>query len=140
MWRARHDAFVPVLIYDIGSAKSGNGPIDPRLQVRLRAAIWIIGPVGLVVGMAVTQVGWIAPYSPLHNTISDLGAVGCGIWPAGSTQYGPSTVPHYVCSLCHLLFGVSIIVFGRLVAGGAMLVRSGFPQGGPLVSASRWSP
>jgi hypothetical membrane protein len=98
-----------------------RGPLVHR-SVRHGAILLIVGAIQFVVAMAITQAGWTTPYSLLHNYISDLGAVNCGDFPVSST--------HYVCSPWHLVFNISIIVLGLLVALGAVLIRSAFPPRG----------
>jgi hypothetical membrane protein len=104
------------------SGSSGRrGPLVHR-SVRHGAILLVVGTVQFLVGMAVTQVGWTTHYSLLQNYISDLGAVNCGNFPASST--------HYVCSPWHVVFNISIVLLGLLLALAAMLIRSAFPARG----------
>jgi hypothetical membrane protein len=91
------------------------GPLVHR-SVRHGALVWIIATVQFVIGMAVTQIGYGSSYSLTQNYISDLGANACGVF-AG----------RYVCSPWHLVFDVSIVVFGLLLILGIILVRTAFP-------------
>lgn len=94
-------------------------PAPARSQrVRLGGALLVLGAVEFVIGMVVTELGWTTPYSLRTNYISDLGAVGCGVWPAGSSRY--------VCSPWHLVFDVSIIAMGLLLIAAVGLFRSAF--------------
>ncbi|MFZ0891369.1 MAG: DUF998 domain-containing protein [Thermoplasmata archaeon] len=95
------------------------GPLVHR-TARYGGALFLIGAIGFVIGNAVTQLGWTHPYSLLHNYISDLGAVYCGYWPAGST--------HYVCSPWHEVFNGFTILMGICFVLAALLIRSAFPS------------
>jgi ubiquinone/menaquinone biosynthesis C-methylase UbiE/hypothetical membrane protein len=68
--------------------------------------------------MAVTQLGWTAPYSLLNNQISDLGSAHCGY------AYGGN---HYACSPWPDVFNASAVIFGTLVIIGVLLIRRTFP-------------
>ncbi|QSF59073.1 DUF998 domain-containing protein [Nocardioides sp. zg-1228] len=63
-----------------------------------------------------------APYSLLDNTISDLGATTCT-----TIAYPYGDVP--VCSPLHPLVNGAFIVFGLLLAIGAVLLRGWLPKG-----------
>ncbi|MCI4365720.1 MAG: DUF998 domain-containing protein [Thermoplasmata archaeon] len=95
-----------------------RGPLVHR-SVRHGAIVLVVGAVQFVLGMAIAQLGWTSSYSLLHNYISDLGAVNCGVWPSGTT--------HYVCSPWHLVFNISVILLGLLIILAALLIRSAFP-------------
>jgi hypothetical membrane protein len=82
--------------------------------------LWIAGAVQFVLAMVVVQLAWTTPYNLAENAISDLGAVSCRENPMGTS---------YVCSPLHVVFNVSIILFGVLVALGALAVRPSLPRG-----------
>lgn len=88
---------------------------------------WIGATVQFVIAMLVAQIAWTHPYNVLQNAISDLGAVTCGENPMGTS---------YVCSPLHVLFNLSIICFGLLVAAGALVARPAFPAGRVASTAS----
>jgi hypothetical membrane protein len=94
------------------------GPLVHR-SVRHGAILWIVGVVQFIVAMGVTQYGYGSSYSLTQNYISDLGANIC-------TTIGG----RYVCSPWHLVFDVSIVIFGLLLLVGVILVRTGFPPRG----------
>jgi hypothetical membrane protein len=96
---------------------SSSSPLVRR-AARYGGALFLAGAIGFVVGNVVAQLGWTHPYSLLNNYISDLGAVYCGYWPAGSS--------HYVCSPWHIWFNGAIIFTGLCFVFGAILVRSAF--------------
>jgi len=96
------------------------GPLVPR-AVRPGAYLLILGSIEFILAMAITQLGWTVPYSLLTNYISDLGAVHCGFWPAGSA--------HYVCSPWHLVFNIGIILLGVLLFFGVLLIQNAFRPG-----------
>lgn len=98
-----------------------HGPLVHR-SVRPGAILLLVGSVQFVIAMAITQLGWTVHYSLLTNYISDLGAVNCG--------YFPTTSAHYVCSPWHLVFDVSIVVMGVLLALAVLLIRTAFPPRG----------
>lgn len=88
-------------------------------NARIGAVAWIVGAVQFMAGMAVAQLAWTTPYSLLNNYISDLGAVSCGYWPAGSSRY--------ICSPWHSVFNGSAVVLGLLFILGTVLVVRAFP-------------
>jgi hypothetical membrane protein len=100
------------------TSRERYGPLVHR-SVRHGAILWIIGVVQFLVGMVVTQIGYGSSYSLTQNYISDLGAISCG--PFGGRN---------VCSPWHLVFNVSIVVFGILLVLGTILIRTGFPPRG----------
>jgi len=91
------------------------GPLVHR-SVRHGAIVWIVAVVEFLVGMIITQIGYGSSYSLTQNYISDLGAVNCG--PLSGRE---------VCSPWHLVFNISIVVFGLLILLGTILLRTGFP-------------
>ena len=80
-----------------------------------------VQPLSLVVEAVVAHKA-SAPYSWLHNTISDLGATTCT-----SIDYPFGPVP--VCSPWHLLLNGSFVVFGLLLALGGLLLHRWFGRG-----------
>lgn len=96
------------------------GPLVHR-SVHHGAILLIVGAVAFVVGMIVTQVGYGSSYSLLHNYISDLGAVHCGILSGHYYDGG------YVCSPWHDVFNASIVIMGLLLVLAVILIRTGFP-------------
>jgi hypothetical membrane protein len=88
--------------------------------VRHGAILYIVGVVQFLIGMIVTQLLYGPPtYSLLHNYISDLGAVNCGLFSS-----------HQICSPGHEIFNVSIILLGILLVVGTLLIRTAFPARG----------
>jgi hypothetical membrane protein len=85
-----------------------------RILDRLGAVAWIwtgvYFPVQLVVALA-----WPQPYSIVSNTISDLGATGCG----QSTHSPWHDV--FVCSPLHPLMNLGFVFVGVMTAAGAIL-------------------
>lgn len=78
--------------------------------------MWLVQPLYLVAELAaVSRVA--APYSLRDNTISDLGATTC---TAIAYPYGPVEV----CSPWHALVNAAFVVFGLLLAAGAVLIRA----------------
>ncbi|HEX4921501.1 MAG TPA: DUF998 domain-containing protein [Candidatus Bathyarchaeia archaeon] len=104
-----------------------RGKMNVRRGGKLGATLWIIAPVQFLVSVIFTWLGWTTSYGLLTNTISDLGAVGCGNWTSGAAQNGSSATSHYVCSPWHGLFNASIIILGLLSIIGAMLLIRRFP-------------
>lgn len=83
--------------------------------------MWQVRPVYFVVEVGVAL--WsTAPYSFVDNTISDLGAASCT-----SIQRFGDPVP--VCSPGHDLMNGGFVVFGALMALGAMLLFGRFGRG-----------
>lgn len=107
---------------DLSTAKNRE-PATRRSQnpTRVAGVLLVVGAVQFVLGMAITQLAWTTNYGLLDNYISDLGAVGCGDFPSGSS--------HYVCSPWHLVFDSSIVALGLLTLLAALLMRQGFPHG-----------
>ncbi len=97
-----------------------EGPSRGTLRnVRLGGLLWTVGAVQFLVAMIVVQLAWTTPYDVLTNAISDLGAVGCRENAMGTS---------YVCSPLHVVFNVSIVVFGAFVALGTMADSPAFPR------------
>jgi len=84
-------------------------------QVALGAICWIATLQYFVV-QAVAQRAWTAPYSLIHNYISDLGNTTC-------EQLKFGTYSQYVCSPLHGLMNASFIALGVLTISGAILTR-----------------
>ena len=101
--------------------------------VLVRAGLVGWGVQGLyVLAELAAAAGARAPYSLWNNTISDLGAVSCGVvdYPAG---------PVPVCSPWHPLMNAAFVVFGVLMAVGAVLLRPVLPTGrAATVSVALW--
>lgn len=89
-------------------------------RVGFGGLFWILGAVQFVIAMVIVQLAWTTPYNLAENAISDLGAVHCAENAMGTS---------YVCSPLHVVFNVSIILFGLLIAAGVILVRPALPQG-----------
>lgn len=94
---------------------------SPSVTAHAGALMWAVQPLYVVaeVGTALTAT---APYTLANNTISDLGATTCT-----SIGYPFGEVP--VCSPWHLLLNSSFVVFGLLIAIGALLLRGWLPSG-----------
>ncbi|MFC4556544.1 DUF998 domain-containing protein [Georgenia faecalis] len=91
-----------------------------RLALVLGASAWLVQPL-YVVAELVAAARSSAPYSLLDQTISDLGATTCTSidYPYGAVE---------VCSPLHALVNGSFIVFGLLLAVGAVLLRRFLPR------------
>lgn len=88
---------------------------------RLGAVMWGVRPLYFVAELAAAA--WsTAAYSFTGNTVSDLGAAGC-------TTIERSGTPVPVCSPAHHLMNGSFIVFGLLMALGAVLLFGRFGRG-----------
>lgn len=83
--------------------------------------MWVVRPAYFAAEIAVAAAS-TARYSFVDNTISDLGAVECT-----SIQRFGDAVP--VCSPAHDLLNGSFIVFGALMALGAVLLHGRFGRG-----------
>jgi hypothetical membrane protein len=68
-------------------------PAPVRLTARIGTAAWIVGAVQFLVANAVAQAARTTPYSLVHNNISDLGVVSCGVFD--------EEFPRYICSPLH---------------------------------------
>ena len=90
-------------------------------RTRLGAVLWLLQPAYLLVELVAAALS-TAPYSLLHNTISDLGAITCT-----TIGYPSQDVP--VCSPAHLTVNASFVLFGLAMAAGAVLLRPRLPQG-----------
>ncbi len=99
------------------------GPLVHR-SVHRAAALWLVGAVQFILGMAITQWAWdyyrgsgTPVYSLTQNFISDLGAVYCGEY-AGRA----------ICSPWHDVFNVSIVLLGVFLIVGVLLIPTAFPR------------
>ncbi|GAA1854054.1 hypothetical protein GCM10009714_39030 [Microlunatus capsulatus] len=81
---------------------------------------WLVQPL-YVVAELVTAAGSTAPYSLADQTISDLGATTC-------TSVGYPYGAVAVCSPRHLLLNGSLVLFGALLALGAVLLHRSLPR------------
>jgi hypothetical membrane protein len=106
-------------------APTGRSPAGPDLRPavveqwsQVGGVLLLGAAVVIMVAMAVTELGWTAPYSLVNNAISDLGSVNCGY------AYGGT---HYSCSPWHVVFNAGIILMGLLVIVGATLSWRSFP-------------
>lgn len=95
--------------------------------LRIGLTLWLAQPVYLLVELLATGLSR-APYSLLHNTISDLGATTCTTIP-----YPAEDVP--VCSPLHTVVNASFVVFGLAMAVGAVLLRRVLPRGRTTTAA-----
>lgn len=104
-----------------------HGVLDaPTARHRLGALMWVVRPAYFVAEVAVAALS-TARYSFVDNTISDLGAAQC----TSIERFG---APVPVCSPAHDLLNGSFIVFGALMALGAVLLFGRFGRG-PLAIA-----
>lgn len=102
-----------------------------RVTTHAGLLMWAAQPLYVVIELAVAAAA-IAPYDLARNTISDLGAVTCT-----SIDYPFGPVP--VCSPWHALLNASFVVFGVLLAVGAVLLRPLLPRGpAATVSTVLW--
>lgn len=98
----------------------------PARRIRPLTALgigaWAVQPL-YVAAELIAAAAATAPYSLLHHTISDLGAVSCTdvAYPYGAVA---------VCSPLHALANGAFIVFGVLIAVGAVLLRTHLGRGG----------
>jgi hypothetical membrane protein len=89
--------------------------------------MWVVQPLYIVCELVVAAAA-IAPYSLVDNTISDLGATTCTTigYPYGDVA---------VCSPLNLVVNGAFVVFGVLMALGALLLRAWLPQGAAATTA-----
>ncbi|OLM19655.1 MULTISPECIES: DUF998 domain-containing protein [unclassified Pseudonocardia] len=98
-----------------------------RLGLVLLASQMLYLPLELLVVRTVR-----APYDLVGSTISELGAVTCAEYP------GPAAVVA-VCSPWHAVMNTAFVVFGALMAVGAVLARPAFRPGRlGTVAAGAW--
>ncbi|CAB4716828.1 MAG: DUF998 domain-containing protein [Actinobacteria bacterium] len=88
----------------------GGGPADRRVE-RAAAWLWLVRPAYVAIELAVLAAAH--GYRVVDDTVSDLGARGCD--PA--------------CSPWHPLMNAAFIVFGVLMAAGAVLLDAGWGAG-----------
>ena len=87
----------------------------PRARARgIGALLWLVQPLYLVCELIAFAVV-AAPYSLLHNTMSELGAVTCGDLSAGGVR-----IP--VCSPAHPFYNAATVIFGAALLVGAVLL------------------
>jgi hypothetical membrane protein len=100
---------------------------QPRSSARAGALMWVVQPLYIVCEL-VAAAAATAPYSLVDNTISDLGATTCTTiaYPYGDVA---------VCSPLNLVVNGAFVVFGVLMALGALLLRSWLPQGAAATTA-----
>ncbi|WP_166435868.1 DUF998 domain-containing protein [Cellulomonas shaoxiangyii] len=91
-----------------------------RRALALGAAAWLVQPL-YVVAELLAAARSSAPYSLLDQTISDLGATTC---TAIDYAHGPVEV----CSPWYPVINASLVVFGLLLAVGAVLLRRFLPR------------
>lgn len=103
-----------------------DAPPSPRVATCVGALMWAVQPLYIVAEL-LTATAVATSYSLIDNTISDLGATSC-------TSIGYSFGQVAVCSPRHMLLNVSFIVFGLLLAAGALLLRGWL--GGRLASGT----
>lgn len=107
---------------------TSTAPAAPiSTKARLGAALWLVQPAYLLLELIAAAMS-TAPYSLLHNTISDLGATTCT-----TIAYPGQDVP--VCSPAHLAVNASFVLFGLAMAAGAVLLRSRLPRGRLITTA-----
>jgi hypothetical membrane protein len=100
----------------MGSTSHRLGPLVHR-SVHHGAILWLAATIQFLVAMIAAQLAWTNPsYSLARNPISDLGNTSCGIFSSRD-----------VCSPLHLVFNVSIVLFGVLVLLGILLLPTAFP-------------
>jgi hypothetical membrane protein len=111
----------------VASPGRSAAPARPDFPAALTRAVAIGGVcwsllVLFFVGQAVAQAAVAAPYSLLHNTISDLGATTCGQIAIGDYR-------SEVCSPWHPVMNWTFVVAGVLTAAGAAATRRAWPAG-----------
>jgi hypothetical membrane protein len=89
--------------------------------IRLTVGVWawIVSAALIVIVELVVPLGWTVPWDPASRTISELGAVECGVvdFADGARD---------VCSPWHALANTGWIASGILLAGGALLLKPQF--------------
>lgn len=98
-----------------------------RWTARAGALMWMVQPLYIVCEL-VAAAAATAPYSLLDNTISDLGSTTCT-----TIAYPYGDVP--VCSPLQWLVNGAFVVFGLLMALGAVLLRGWLPRGAAATTA-----
>lgn len=96
------------------------GPLVHR-SVHHAAILWLAAALEFIGAQLVVQLAWDAragnpAYSLTQNYISDLGAVGCGMYSG-----------RFVCSPWHDVFNASIVLLGILLILGVLLIPTAFP-------------
>lgn len=109
-----------IVMVDSQTDHSASGDSRLALEVRIGGLLWIVGAIQFVIAMIVVQLAWTTPYNLAENAISDLGAAHCAENAMGTS---------YVCSPLHVVFNVSIVLLGILIAAGVVGARSAFPPG-----------
>lgn len=89
-------------------------------MARPRASAWLAQPLYIVTELLAAGESRV-PYSLVDQTISDLGATTC---TSIDYPYGPVAV----CSPWHLLVNGGLVLFGALLALGAVLLRPVLPR------------
>lgn len=93
-------------------------------QIRLGAILWVL-TAEFFIAQWITQIAW-PDYSITEMDISLLGATICDTSPTG-----------YGCSPLNLLFNISMVLNGALIALGLWLTRRVWPAG-PLTTTALW--
>jgi len=78
--------------------------------------VWLLSIQYFLVQVVVAS-AWKPPYSWRFNSISDLGATGCGPFD-----------DRFVCSPLHGLMNASLVLLGMTMASGSVLMYQGFRQ------------
>lgn len=91
------------------------------------ALMWAVQPLYIVCELVAASAA-TAPYSLTNNTISDLGATTCT-----TIAYPYGDIP--VCSPLHALVNGALVLFGLLMALGAILLRGWLPRGATATTA-----
>ncbi len=97
-------------------------------MILIGAIAWMVQPGYVLIELIVAAASTV-PYSFGDQTISDLGAVTCTeiVYPAG---------PVSVCSPLHPLLNGSFVVFGLLIAVGALFLHRALPRGRAILAAT----
>ena len=98
-----------------------------RHRLRLGQLCWWIQPLVIVTEL-IAFAFVVAPYSLLNNTISDLGARGCGFVPYPAADVA-------VCSPAHVVVNAGMVVGGLLLAVGAIALAPTYASGRAGVTA-----
>jgi hypothetical membrane protein len=108
-------------VADPGSSTEASSSLSgfEQRRVPLGGLFWIVGTVQFVLAMAITQLAWTHPYSLATNDISDLGNMYCSF---------DSMEGVYVCSPWHVLFNVSVILFGIFLIIGVIALMPALPS------------
>src|SRR4051812_23887758 len=88
-------------------------------RIRVGSIVWMLSIQYFIIEWAAQRAWGPVPYTLRFNTISDLGATGCGIIPVIMT---------FACSPLHALMNLSFILSGVLTIAGMYILRPIFTR------------